>query len=160
MSNLYRTWVLALVLPLVQGCAAAAAQVLPALLGRIAIGDVDDRDPFRITRGDTAPGANLSLADLDVMIQQAECGDAQSQYWVASAIQNNFNTTPNNVEIYKWYKLSDMGHYAPASTKLAALNATISEAEISQASSLARQWRPKTEGCQLSGLSPDTESAK
>jgi hypothetical protein len=146
-----RVCVLVLALPLLHGCAGAvlAAQIFPTIIGVGSVAGSGDRSPFRIDIPAAEQRSNEDLAELDMKIQQAECGNAQSQFWLASALQNEFNTAPNSIEIYKWYRLAEIGLFAPATEKLAALHNTMSEAELSQAMARAQAWQPATEGCSL-----------
>jgi len=137
------------VAPFLQGCSAAmiAMNAIPAIIGSGAIIGADDRSPFRIPAGQPMSQNDTDLAMLDTQIQKAECGDAMSQYGLAGLLQNNFNTTPNKIEIYKWYRLAESGRYGPATEKLGALVVTMSESEIAQAQQRAQAWQAKTEGC-------------
>ena len=148
-----RACVLALSLPLLHGCAGAmiAAQVFPTVVGGISMAGARDRSPFRIDIPSATPRTDKDLAELDAQIRQAECGDAKSQFWLASALQNDFNTTPNSIEIYKWYRLAEMRKFAPATAQLAALDATMSEADIAQARGRALAWQAMTESCAVGG---------
>ena len=137
------------VLPFLQGCTAAmiVSNAFPAIIGGGAVLGAEDRSPFRIPVDNLRPQNEVDLAVLDAKIQKAECGDAQSQYWLASVLQNNFNTTPNKVEIYKWYRLAESGRYDPATEKLRILAETMPEADITQAQQRAQAWQVNTEGC-------------
>jgi hypothetical protein len=138
-----------LVMPFLQGCLVGmvAAQVFPAVIGGGAIFGSEDRDPFRIPVGNETLPSDIDLAMLDTQIQKADCGDAEAQYWVASALQNNFNTTPNNTEIYKWYRLAEVGRYEPATQELQALAGFMSESEITDAEQRVQEWQAITQGC-------------
>ncbi|MFT5171901.1 MAG: hypothetical protein ACI8W7_000065 [Gammaproteobacteria bacterium] len=142
---------LVLSLPLLQGCAGAvlAAQIFPTIIGVGSVAGSGDRSPFRIDIPAAEKRADYKLAELDKQLHQAACGDPQSQFWLASALQNNFNTEPNSIEIYKWYRLAEIGKFAPATARLAALNDTMSVSEIAQAAARAEVWRPLTEGCSV-----------
>ena len=152
-NNCCRLGLLALAFPLLHGCAAGiiAAQAIPTAIGAISIAGAEDRSPFRIQMPAPKPATDKDLAVLDANIRQAECGDAQSQYWLASALQNGFNTTPNSIEIYKWYRLAEIGEFAPASERLRSLDAKMSASEIAEARRRAQIWRAATEGCDASG---------
>ena len=141
--------VLVLILPFLQGCAGAviAAQMFPAVIGVGSVAGSGDRSPFRIDIPDAAKRADKELVELDTRIHQAACGDPQSQFWLASALQNNFNEQPNHIEIYKWYRLAEAGKFAPASARLAAMNDLMSASEIAQAVARAEVWQPLSEGC-------------
>ena len=153
MNKCCRACAFALTLPLLNGCTAAiiAAQVVPTVVGGIAIAGAQPRSPFRMGGGATAPDTDPDLSALNARIRQAECGDAPSQYWLASALQNGFNTTPNDIEIYKWYRLAELGKFVPASAQLAALAATMSTSEIAQARARAQVWQASNQGCAASG---------
>jgi len=148
---------LVLSLPLLQGCVAAlaAAQAVPAAIGLGSIAGADDRNPFRhrmpSAHGASSARAGNGFAELDRRLQLAECGDAASQYWVASAMDNSFNASPDRVEIYKWYKLAQLARHAEASVRVAALDATMAEHEILAARERVADWRPRTQGCPDAG---------
>ena len=146
-----RICLLVLTLPLLNGCLAAAiiGQVVPAAFGITSMVGAEDRSPFRIQKVNATLHSDEDMAELDLRIRQAECGDAPSQYWLASALQNGFNTTPNNVQIYKWYLLAESGSYMPAREELIALGATMSEPEIVEARTRAQAWQAETEGCPI-----------
>ena len=152
LTNCWRVCVLVSVLPFLNGCLPAmiVGQVAPVVFGGVAMANVDDRSPFKIHKPNAKPAIETDLAKLDAQIRQAECGDPQSQFWVASALQNGFNSTPNSIEIYKWYRLAEIGNYSRASKELEALDATMSESEISAARDRVQAWRPATEGCSVS----------
>ncbi len=137
------------VAPFLQGCSAATIvmNAIPAIIGGGAIIGAEDRSPFRIPAGQPISQNDTDLAMLDTQIQKAECGDAMSQYGLAGLLQNNFNTTPNKIEIYKWYRLAESGRFDPAREKLALLAATMSESEIAEAQQRAQAWQANTEGC-------------
>ena len=149
MNDCYRVWMLVLSLPLLHGCAGAmiAAHALPTVFGGISIAGAEDRSPFRIKMPDSKRRTDNELATLDEQIRLAGCGDAKSQFWLASALKNDFNTSPNSIEIYKWFRLAEIGEYAPASAELVALDQTLSEVEIGEAKSRARAWKPTGQGC-------------
>jgi hypothetical protein len=140
---------IALVLPWLQGCAGAmvAAQVVPAAMGTVAMTNVAHRDPFV----QYAPGApsisDQQLTELDERVIRAECGDPESQFWLATTLKSNRYTAPDNIEIYKWYRLAEMGAFTPATEQLAALDAAMSGPDITQARTRASAWQPATEGC-------------
>ena len=144
-----RICLLVLTLPLLNGCLAAAiiGQVVPAAFGITSMVGAEDRSPFRIQKVNATLHSDEDMAELDLRIRQAECGDAPTQYWLASALQNGFNTTPNNVQIYKWYLLAESGNYVPAREELTALGSTMSEPEIAEARKRAQAWQATTEGC-------------
>ena len=140
---------LALALPLLSGCvgAAIAVQVVPAAMGTVAIAGADDRSPFRIQKPSGPRRTDEEMAALDAHLLRAECGNADSQFWLASALQNGFNANPNQVEVYKWYLLAEMGGSVEAREKLAALDAAMPAPERAQAAQAVRAWKPRTEGC-------------
>ena len=144
-------WSLVLMLPLLQGCAGAAlaAQIFPTIIGVGSVAGSGDRSPFRIDIPAAGKRSDNELVELDTQIHQAACGNPQSQFWLAAALQNGFNTTPNKIEIYKWYRLAEIGKFAPASAKLAALHDTMSEPDIAQAMARAEAWQALTEGCSV-----------
>ena len=144
-----RVCLLVLMLPLLNGCLVAAivGQVVPAAFGITSLVGAEDRSPFRIQKVNATLHTDEDMAELDLHIRQAGCGDAPSQFWLASALQNGFNTTPNNVEIYKWYLLAESGGYVPAREELTALGSTMSESEIAEAGVRAQAWQATTEGC-------------
>jgi hypothetical protein len=137
------------ILPLLHGCAGAmiAAQAIPQVIGGISMANGEDRSPFQIKMPDAQPRTDTELAELDEQIRLAQCGDAKSQFWIASALRNSFNTQPNNIEIYKWFRLSEIGEYSPAGPEVAALGQSMSESEIAQAKQRVAGWTPMTEGC-------------
>ena len=145
------TAAIALISPLLHGCAAVlvAAQVIPGGIGMLSAANAEDVDPWR--RYPSLVPAAEDLATVTVRIQRAECGDAQSQYWLASTLDDEVNTTPNYVEIYKWYRLAHIGGISLTSAELSALEAQMSEADIAKAQALAAEWRPATEGCAPGG---------
>jgi hypothetical protein len=150
---LARVAAVALALPFLQACVAgmAAVQAIPAAVGVIAVANAEDRSPFRSQKPNLHPPAVDELAQLDAQIRRAECGDAEAQYLLASTLKDNAYTTPNAVEIYKWYRLAQMGEFAPATDELTALDATMSEPDIAKARMRAREWQPMTEGCPVGG---------
>ena len=150
---------LALVLPLLSGCLGAtiAAQVAPTVLGLTSMANAEDRSPFAIQKVNSQLSGEDDLAKLDVQIRLAECGNPPSQYWLASALQNGFNTTPNSVEIYKWYLLAELGSYAPAGEELSALDATMSAPDIAEARARAGAWQASTEGCEAVEPEPEQQ---
>ena len=148
--------VVLVVLPLTSllgGCTAGliAAQAMPAAMGSVAMAASDDRSPFRSHDPYLlAPGED-DIATVTARIRLAECGDARSQYWLASRLGNDFNKAPDRVQIYKWFLLSEMGEYAPAGARRAALEVSMSEDDVEQARVLAAAWQPATENCQVGG---------
>lgn len=139
--------------PFLQGClpAIAAAQVAPFAAAGLAVNGAEEHSPFQSYLPHTAPSPDDDLATIDARIRRAECGEAESQYWLAAHLNNNFNSTPDNVEIYMWYRLSEMGGYRPASDKLSALGDAMSVSQISQARARARAWHPAIEDCPSRG---------
>lgn len=136
---------------LLQGCAAVVAiQAVPVAISGVAMANAEDIDPFSIDAPQAPHRTDREFAMLDTQIRLAECGNAESQYWLGSALRNGFNENPDYVEIYKWYRLAEMGKFAPATKELAVLDATMSAPEISVARSRANAWRPATEGCSVS----------
>jgi TPR repeat protein len=154
-NDCYRAGVVAIALtfPLLQGCAGAvvALQAIPVAIGGVAAANAEDRSPFRTQIQNPQPWTDRDLAMLDAHIRRAECGNAESQYWLGSALKNDFNATPDNVEIYKWYRLAEMKGFAPATEELTALDATMSESAIAEARARAREWQPTTEDCPVGG---------
>ncbi len=144
--------ILLMAVPFLQGCSAAtiAMNAIPAIIGTGAIAGADDRSPFRIPVGQPMSQSEADLAMFDEQIKKAECGDPESQYWLANQLQNNFNQSPNKIEIYKWYRLAESARYGPATEKLLALAATMSEPEITDARQRAQSWQAKTD-CQEMG---------
>ena len=113
--------------------------------------NADDRSPFRTPTPNPQLRTDNELAMLDAHIRRAECGNAESQYWLGSALKNDFNATPDNVEIYKWYRLAEMREFTPATAELTVLDATMSESEIAEAQARASEWQPTTEDCPVGG---------
>ncbi|MDX1430878.1 MAG: hypothetical protein R3286_00380 [Gammaproteobacteria bacterium] len=133
---------------LLQGCAAGVAAVaVPAAFGGAAIAGAEDRRPFGGGITYTGTGTADELAVLDAKIRRANCGDAESQYWLADTLDNGLNGTPNKIEIYKWYRLAEMGGIAPAAQKVTALDARMSRAEVTEAKARVSAWQPTTENC-------------
>lgn len=139
--------------PALQGClgALAAVQAFPAVIGGVSVAGAADRDPF-IEHAPVEPaGQRDGVAALDDRIRRAECGDAASQYWLAARLDNGFNAAPDYVEVYKWYRLAELGGFAAASARVAALDARRPAAEIAMARARAQAWRPATGGCPAPG---------
>lgn len=84
-----------------------------------------DRSPFKIQNMHEQAPTDAEMAALDAHIPRAECGDAESQYWLAASLQNGFNAAPDEVEIYKWYRLAELGDSEPARERLASFDATM-----------------------------------
>lgn len=149
---LARAGALTLALPLLQSCTAGllAAGAVPAVIDLVAIGGAEEQSPWQGHNPSFRPMVDENLAALDARILQAECGDAESQFWLASALKNNLDTTPNYVETYKWFRLAQIGEFEPATEQLTTLDVTMSKSDITKARALSREWHPKTEGC------PDT----
>lgn len=144
---------MALCLPQLQGCAAGllAAQAVPGIIGGVALSNAEDRDPWQTYRPGWRRQPEDKLEALNARLLQAECGDAESQYWLAASMNNGFNLSPDRVEIYKWYRLAQARDYAPAAEPLSVLEASMPESDIETARERARQWTPRTEGCQDEG---------
>ena len=137
---------------LLQGCAGAiVAQAFPFAMGGLAMANVESSSPFTTYVPNARPRTQEELAALDRHIRQAECGDAPSQYWLAGALHNDFNTSPNTVEVYKWYRLAELGGYAPATQALGTLTDSMSDAEIADARARADRWQGTSEGCAVTG---------
>jgi hypothetical protein len=146
-----RIAMLAALLPALQGCPALlATQLVPGMMGTIAMTGAEDRNPFRTMMPPAPPRTADELAALDEHLHMAECGDPGSQYWVGSALKNGYNAKPDNVEIRKWFLLAQNGGVDAAAEELAALDATMTTADIGEAETRARAWQPKTEGCEAS----------
>ncbi len=147
---------IALALPLLQGCVAAivAMQAVPAAIGGVAMANAEDVSPFRnkIPKPQQ-PRTDKELAMLDTHLRLAGCGNAESQYWLGSALKNDFNATPDYVEIYKWYRLAELGKFTPATEELATLDTTMPAPEIAEARARASGWQPETEDCPVDQLS-------
>jgi hypothetical protein len=90
---------LILIVPFLQGCAGAAlaAQIFPTIIGVGSVAGSGDRSPFRIDIPAAQTRGDHKLAELDKHIHQAACGDPQSQFWLAAALQNDFNTQPDSI---------------------------------------------------------------
>jgi hypothetical protein len=149
LKHLCRSGLIMLIVPFLHGCAGAmiAAHAIPQVIGGISMANADDRSPFKIKMPDAQPRTDTELAKLDEQIRLARCGDAKSQFWLASALRNRFNTAPNNIEIYKWFRLSEMGDYAPAGPEVAALEQSMPASEIAQAKQRVEGWAPTAESC-------------
>lgn len=149
MKHRCRSLLTVLMVPFLHGCAGAmiAAHAIPQVIGGISMANANDRSPFQIKMPDVQPRTDSELAKLDEQIRLAGCGEARSQFWLASALRNSFNTAPNNLEIYKWFRLSEMGEYAPAGPEVAALDQSMPASEIEQAKQRVEDWAPTTEGC-------------
>lgn len=131
-----------------QGCAAGmAVQAVPAVMGAAAMANADDVSPFRSHVRAPQPDSDTDLAMLDAQIRRAECGDAESQYWLAHRLENTYNATPNTVEIYMWYRLAEIGGMEAATAELAALDARMSNRDVATARRRASDWRPAPESC-------------
>jgi len=154
-TDCYRAGVVAIVLtfPFLQGCAGAvmAIQAVPMAVSAVAIANTEDRSPFPTRVANPQVRNDEALVALDAHIRRAECGSAESQYWLGSALKNDFNATPDNVEIYKWYRLAEMGGFASATEELTVLDSTMPESEIAEARTRAREWQPTTEDCPVGG---------
>ena len=140
-------------LPALGGCAAAlvVAQAMPSVMRGVAMAGADDVDPFRSSIVYAPPRSDKELAMLDDHILRAECGEPASQFWLGSALSNGFNATPDEVEVYKWFRLAEQGGFAGASEEIVLLSASLSEAEIAQAQARAQAWQARTEGCPAAG---------
>ena len=138
-----------LVVPLLQGCPGAlvAVQAIPAAMGGVAAAGSRDRSPFIEEVPQGSGGPEQDLAALGTKVRRAECGDPESQYWLAARLNNGFNAAPDYVEVYKWYRLAEMGGFSAASGRVAALDATLPETQLVEARSRAEQWQPATEDC-------------
>jgi TPR repeat protein len=138
-----------LVVPLLQGClgAMAAVQAFPAIIGGVSVAGSGDRSPFIKHAPSGSADAEDDVAALGNKIRRAECGDPQSQYWLAARLDNGFNADPNYVEVYKWYRLAELGGFNAASERVAALDATLPETQVLEARALAGRWQPATENC-------------
>lgn len=149
MKHRCRSWLIVLIVPFLHGCTGAmiAAHAIPQVIGGISMANAEDRSPFHIKMPDAQPRTDTELSELDEQIRLAQCGDAKSQFWIASALRNSFNTKPNNIEIYKWFRLSEMGEYAPAGLEVVALDQSMPAPEIAQAKQRVEDWTPTTEGC-------------
>jgi hypothetical protein len=138
-------------LPFLTGCPTAAVmavQMIPTAIGVGAVAGSADRNPFHYRVPDNfARPEDQGMSQLDATIQQAECGDPESQFRLATTLRNGFNTSPNNVEIYKWYRLAHSAGYTPAGDELATLEASMSGPDVDRARQLASDWQPSTEGC-------------
>ena len=136
-----------------QGCAGAfiALEAIPGVIGVTAMANAESRSPWNPRIPPPSPSPRDELVTLDGEILRAQCGDAPAQFLLAERLANQFNTTPNYIEIYKWYALSDRGGFEPASERLLALNAQMSQADIAQAQQRARGWRASSEGCDATG---------
>jgi TPR repeat protein len=134
---------------LLQGCLAGliVAQAVPAAMGGVAMANTENRSPF-VTRMPNQPArTDAELAALDAQLLAAACGDANAQFWLGSALHNGFNTSPDPIEIYKWYRLAQHGGVGAATPELERLAAGMSEAQIAQAKLRVSQWRVREEGC-------------
>jgi hypothetical protein len=136
--------------PFLTGCPAAAVMVVQAVPGVIGLGAVagsENRSPFHHRMPDSYARPRDEMAQLDATIQRAECGDPESQFRLATTLRNGMNTAPNNIEIYKWYRLAQDGGYVAAGDELANLETTMSGTDVARARALASDWRPSAEGC-------------
>jgi hypothetical protein len=136
-----------------QGCLPGllVVQAVPGVMGSVAMANADNRDPF-VTRAPYAPPrTDAELAAIDAHLLAAHCGDARSQYWLASALGNEFNTSPDRIEIYKWLRLAEGGGIAAATPQRERLDASLTPLQIAEADRRVRQWRPRAEGCPASG---------
>lgn len=138
-----------LVVPLLQGCLAAmaAVQAFPAVIGGMSAASASDRDPFIQQAPPDSSGSEDGVAAMGRKVRRAECGDPQSQYWLAARLDNGFNAAPNYVEVYKWYRLAEKGGFSAASKRVAALDATLPETQVMEARAMAEDWQPATESC-------------
>jgi hypothetical protein len=113
--------------------------------------NADNRDPF-LTRAPYAPPrTDADLAALDAHLLAAHCGDARSQFWLASALGNEFNAHPDRIEIHKWLRLAEHGGIAEATPQRESLDASLTPVQIAEAERRVREWRPRAEGCPASG---------
>jgi hypothetical protein len=149
MSRLAATSAIAAVAALATGCSGAviATQVLPAALGGVALAGSESRDPFITYAPDATVPRDPGLDELQARVQRAECGDAAAQYWLASAMRNNFNASPDKVAIYQWYRLADLGGYGPAGGELSLMAASMSAEEIAEGEKRAVGWQPVARDC-------------
>ncbi len=124
------------------GCPATAAlNAVPMVVGATAISQADARSPF-----DSGMRED-ELVAFDRRLRRAECGEAASQYWLATSMQRSaFDASPNNVEIYKWYLLAQAGGIE-ASEEMMTLEVAMTEADIAEARARARAWQPRAEDC-------------
>jgi len=138
-----------LVAPLLQGClpALAAVQAFPAVIGGVSVAGAHDRDPFieQAPRGATDPQDDV--AALGRKVRRAECGDPESQYWLAARLDNGCNAAPDDVQVYKWYRLAEKAGFSAAGKRVAALDATLPQSQVVEARALAEHWQPATENC-------------
>jgi len=148
-SRLARVLAVACVPWFLQGCTAglAALQVVPSAIGMTAAANADDLDAWQRGRLSRPPTPDEDLATLDARIRRAACGDAESQYWLATSLNNSYNETPDKVEIYAWFRLARSGGYTAAAQPLAALETSMTESAIASAEARASAWRPTTEDC-------------
>lgn len=123
-----------------------AVQVAQVAVGGVAMANIDDHMPFsrKVTYdGRMSPSA---LEELDERLALADCGDAESQYWMASALYG-FNSSPDKVEIYKWYRLAELSGFDSAVDRRVAVQDAMSAEELAQARARTDAWAPRTEGC-------------
>ena len=80
------------------------------------------------------------IAALGATHLRAECGDAEAQFQLASALSDDSASIPNRVEIYKWYRLSELGDYEPASDRLDGLLVAMTPGEVAEGQDLVRGW--------------------
>ena len=117
------------------------------VVGGVAMNNLDDRQPFNSHVKYVGPRTEEDLEELTKHLQQAECGNAQSQYWVATALRTGFNTSPDWVEIYKWYRLAEEQNYAPAAEATSALKVEMTADDLAAGEHRARQFTPRSENC-------------
>lgn len=137
---------LAVGLLLLQGCLPGliAMQAVPAAMGGVAMGNVEDRNPFITRLRHAPPRPDDELAALDAHLRRARCGDARSQYWLGNALGNGYNTSPDRIEMYKWLRLAERGGVADAAPALARLGASMSPAQIEQARARVSRWQARS----------------
>ena len=137
---------------LLSGCGAGvvAVQAAQATFGGVMLANAEDRSPF-VSYGPSAAGrTERELEVLNSHLLRAECGESESQFWLGSALRNDFNAAANRVEIYKWYLLAERGGYAPAGDELKAIAGSMSQQQVGQARARVQAFKPRVEGCPTS----------
>ena len=133
---------------LLSGCAGVAvAQAANVAFGGAILAGAEERSPFVSYGPGLSARTEGEMQALDAHLLRAECGEPESQFWLGSALRNDFNAAPNRVEIYKWYRLAEMGRYAPAGDEVKAVAASMSESQVEEARARVQAWKPRVEGC-------------
>jgi len=128
-----------------------AVQAVPAVMTATSMATTAHQSPF-VERAPSGPtSTDPQTVASNAQLRRAQCGDAQAQFQVASALSNDGSSIPNRVEIYKWYRLAELGNYEPASNELDGLLVAMTPSKVAEGQARVRGWQPSTEGCQSTG---------